>query len=84
MRLPNVKTRLLEEFFEDRTPSYAILSHTWRVGEVSYQDLTSNPDYRQLAGHYKLDKCCEAALMSKLEYVSKSDTKRLIPGLELP
>ncbi len=29
MRLINVKTFQMEEFLDDRTPPYAILSHTW-------------------------------------------------------
>lgn len=77
MRLLNVETRQLQEFFEDRTPSYAILSHTWGEDEVSYQDLISNPDYRQLAGHYKLEKCCEATVRDGLEWVS-SKRRRVI------
>ncbi len=28
----------IEEFPEDKTPTYAILSHTWEDGEVSYEE----------------------------------------------
>ncbi|KAH0445037.1 het domain-containing protein [Colletotrichum camelliae] len=39
MRLINVDTLELEEFFDDDIPKYAILSHTWGHEEVSFQDL---------------------------------------------
>src|SRR3569833_619361 len=39
MRLINVKTYIIEEFFGDRIPKYAILSHTWGDEEVTFQDM---------------------------------------------
>lgn len=42
MRLINVKTRHLEEFVGQDIPRYAILSHTWDVGqEVTFEDFQS-------------------------------------------
>ena len=38
MRLLNVKSRRLEEFFNKPVPDYAILSHTWGEHEIVYQD----------------------------------------------
>lgn len=38
MRLINLKTLALEEFFGDSIPRYAILSHTWEAEEISFQD----------------------------------------------
>lgn len=38
MRLLNVKTFRLEEFFEKDIPKYAILSHTWGAEEVTFKD----------------------------------------------
>jgi hypothetical protein len=38
MRLINIHTLELEEYFGDDIPSYAILSHTWGDEEVSFQD----------------------------------------------
>jgi hypothetical protein len=35
MRLINIHTRMLEEFFENNTPPYCILSHRWTDSEVS-------------------------------------------------
>ena len=38
MRLINTTTFVLQEFFENEIPSYAILSHTRGLEEVTYQD----------------------------------------------
>ncbi|KAK0721891.1 heterokaryon incompatibility protein-domain-containing protein [Lasiosphaeria miniovina] len=38
MHLINTRTLLLHEFFGDKIPLYAILSHTWGDQEVSYQE----------------------------------------------
>ncbi|KAF4815043.1 Vegetative incompatibility protein HET-E-1 [Colletotrichum siamense] len=45
MRLLDVKTLRVVEFNNDAVPSYAILSHTWGEGEITYQDL--NPQFDQ-------------------------------------
>ena len=37
MRLLNTSTLKLREFHDDEIPDYAILSHTWEDGEVSFQ-----------------------------------------------
>jgi hypothetical protein len=42
MRLLNVSTGALEEFY-DKSPPYAILSHTWGTEEVSLGELSSIP-----------------------------------------
>ncbi|KAK2775654.1 het domain-containing protein [Colletotrichum kahawae] len=47
MRLINVDTLELEEFFDDSIPRYAILSHTWGQEEVSFQDLCWLHDYEK-------------------------------------
>ena len=41
MRLLNTSTLKLREFHDDEIPDYAILSHTWEDGEVSYQAMES-------------------------------------------
>lgn len=38
MRSIHARTTELEEFVDKAVPPYAILSHTWDNGEVSYQD----------------------------------------------
>lgn len=61
MRLINAKTKILAEFLESATPRYAILSHTWGDGEVSFQDMTATPasgngsKLQGLAGYAKME-----------------------------
>ncbi|KAF6836345.1 HET domain-containing protein [Colletotrichum musicola] len=47
MRLVNVNTLKLEEFFNANIPRYAILSHTWGKDEVTFQDLDWLKDYEK-------------------------------------
>jgi hypothetical protein len=68
MRLLNVKTRRLEEFYGDEMPLYAILSHTWGREEVTFQDL-ANDDHKQKHGYRKIDGCCQAAHEQRISYV---------------
>jgi hypothetical protein len=42
MRLLNVNTMNLEEYFGAQIPKYAILSHCWGEGEVTFQDMNSS------------------------------------------
>lgn len=68
MRLLNVKSRQLREFFDDKTPYYAILSHTWGEDEVLFQDL-ENRNYINKNGYTKIDFCCQQADADGLEWV---------------
>ncbi|KAI1359986.1 HET-domain-containing protein [Xylaria arbuscula] len=68
MHLLNVHTRGLQEFFEDRTPPYAILSHTWSEEEVSFQDL-DDPKHREKLGYAKIEGCCQQAIRDELDFV---------------
>ncbi|KAK1828810.1 hypothetical protein QBC39DRAFT_358387 [Podospora conica] len=47
MRLININTLELEEFFGDRIPKYIILSHTWEDQEISFQDYNWILNYEQ-------------------------------------
>ena len=73
MRLINVRTYILEEFFNEQVPPYAILSHTWGrdQDEVSFRDITERSAERASANHWpiKLSGCCEQAAKDGLEYV---------------
>ena len=73
MRLINVQTYILEEFFNEQVPPYAILSHTWGrdQDEVSFRDVTERSAERASANHWpvKLEGCCEQAAKDGLEYV---------------
>ncbi|KAK0609562.1 heterokaryon incompatibility protein-domain-containing protein [Bombardia bombarda] len=69
MWLINTDTRLLEEFYDDEIPKYAILSHTWQEkGEVSFQQWQSG-DYQELPGFTKIDRCCQIAKDMGYDYV---------------
>jgi hypothetical protein len=69
MRLINIVTLKLEEFFDDEIPKYAILSHTWGEEEVTFQDITSAPShYQSKAGYLKILGTCSQAKIHGLSY----------------
>lgn len=70
MRLINVDTMCFEEFYEDCTPPYAILSHTWDGDEeVSFQEMkdtmasSSSDSAPAKKGFTKIKETCRLALM---------------------
>ncbi|KAI9167916.1 Vegetative incompatibility protein [Paramyrothecium foliicola] len=70
MRLINVKTLEIEEFFDIDTPPYAILSHTWLPeGEVTLGDWMDKRNRRFLPGYAKIEKACEETIKDNLEYL---------------
>lgn len=70
MRLINVHTGELEEFFgRADVPPYAILSHTWGEGEVSYQDWQSQGVRASRAGSAKIERACEQSRRDGLRYL---------------
>ena len=54
-------------FAKEDIPPYAILSHTWGSGEVSFEDLV-NDTGKKKAGYRKILFCGEQAARDKLEY----------------
>jgi hypothetical protein len=62
MRLINVRTMALEEFFGDQIPPYAILSHTWGPSheEVQFKDMESGRA-NEKPGYRKIDYLCQEA-----------------------
>ena len=67
MRLLDTSNIKLVEF--PNPPSeYAILSHTWGDGEVTFQDLTTDTN-RELPGWLKILNCCELAAKDGWQYV---------------
>jgi len=68
MWLLNATTNELEFFEGNRTPRYAILSHRWEDGEVSFKDVQERRHFG-MKGFYKIQKCCEQALANDLSYV---------------
>lgn len=68
MRLLNVHTRRLEEFFSGSLPAYAILSHTWGSDEVTFQQL-GEIGYQSRQGYAKIDGSCKQAAKDNLDYI---------------
>jgi hypothetical protein len=62
MRLIDVQTYKLKEFFSVKAPPYAILSHTWGDDEVSFQDMQDLATARRRKGFHKIELCCRQAL----------------------
>ena len=62
-------TLSLTEFFDDKIPRYAILSHTWRTDglEVTFKDVLEGTD-KSKAGHTKVRFCGEQAASDGLQY----------------
>lgn len=68
MRLLHSTLLKLEEFIDTSNVPYAILSHTWGDGEVSFQDM-QNGDGQNKAGYNKILGCCKIAAADGFEYV---------------
>ncbi|KAI1819962.1 heterokaryon incompatibility protein-domain-containing protein [Xylaria intraflava] len=68
MRLINVHTLVISEFYGDQIPRYATLSHTWDEEEVTLQDMTDGMA-ESLKGYRKITACCEQARFDGLPYV---------------
>jgi hypothetical protein len=60
MRLINTGTLELQDFSLLKIPPYAILSHTWGDGEVSFQEM-SLPSRSSMNGFEKIVKTCQLA-----------------------
>ncbi|KAL8654592.1 MAG: hypothetical protein Q9226_003370 [Calogaya cf. arnoldii] len=69
MWLINTRTLKLEEFWSEELTPYAILSHRWGDGEVSFKDIQQLDVAASKKGFIKIRKSCELALKDKLEYV---------------
>jgi len=67
MRLINTRTLKLHQF-SSRIPPYAILSHTWGQGEVSFQDFNSVPRRKRKIGFKKILATCREAQRQGLDY----------------
>ncbi|KAM0420978.1 hypothetical protein ACHAPT_011221 [Fusarium lateritium] len=69
MRLINVDTLDLEEFYGDQIPKYAILSHTWGRGEVTFQNWRDRDAVSQMPGFAKIRGACRQARKDSLSYL---------------
>ncbi|KAF8853874.1 HET-domain-containing protein [Acephala macrosclerotiorum] len=70
MRLLNVRTFKLEEFFGKAVPPYAVLSHTWGndKDEVSFRDVENGSSGKTGPGMIKIVGCCKQAMKDGLNY----------------
>lgn len=73
MRLLNVKTMKMEQFFdEEEFPKYAILSHTWGDEEILFSDMNQVPGIpgyvRRKRGFSKIDYTCQQACKEGINY----------------
>ncbi|KAK8010996.1 hypothetical protein PG990_009961 [Apiospora arundinis] len=74
MRLINVQTHELQEFYGSRIPKYAILTHTWGSEEVSHQEwlswlATGNPSVANKQGFEKIMGACKVANGDELNWL---------------
>jgi len=67
MRLINTQTMQLEEYFGDAIPEYAILSHTWGDGEVTFAEFAM-PEAKAKPGYEKIECTCKQAIEDGLKY----------------
>ncbi|TEA13508.1 Vegetative incompatibility protein HET-E-1 [Colletotrichum sidae] len=69
MRLINVRTGRLEEFYHE-PPAYAVLSHTWGADEeeISFRDVQETATSKTGVGRAKFDGCCAQTLADGLDY----------------
>lgn len=67
MWLLNAHSKKLEHFVDETAQAYAILSHTWEDGEVSFQDI-SNGKVEHKKGYAKIHYACNQAVKDGLHY----------------
>lgn len=69
MRLLNTKTLDLEVFATNEEIRYAILSHTWGEGEVTFADLPQEKRRTRAEGWEKIRRSCEIAAQLGFTYI---------------
>src|SRR5204862_5575318 len=69
MRLINTTTLEFDEFLGTQIPNYAILSHTWEDGEVTFQDFLRPEVAAQRKGYMKIQHACRLAKESGIKHV---------------
>ena len=69
MYLINVHSFQLEEFYDERAPQYAILSHRWEEEEVNFQDMQNLEVARTKKGFLKIRESCKIAEREGYEYM---------------
>jgi hypothetical protein len=55
---------------DSKRPYYAILSHSWGVKEILFQDIQGSHDkIKTKAGYVKVQRCCAQAASGGFEYI---------------
>ena len=68
MRLLHTATFRFEEFLDSKVPKYAILSHRWGDGEVTFQDFHIGKE-QTWPGFVKIKSCCSLAQSRGFEWI---------------
>ena len=68
MRLLNARTKRFQEFFDDKIPSYLILSHRWEGEEVSFQEFQQGEKKTSIS-YAKIMNFCRIAMGKAVEWV---------------
>ncbi|KAG6364315.1 hypothetical protein INS49_005915 [Diaporthe citri] len=72
MRLLNATTYRFHEYVGRDVPEYAVLSHIWGEGEVTFHDMRPEapPEiWKAKSGWDKIEKCCLRALADSIQFV---------------
>lgn len=71
MKLLNVDTLKIDEFFDDDVPEYAALSHTWGCDEASFQQWIHHPNPRdsKKRGFVKVVSACQLTQREGSQYL---------------
>ena len=67
IRLLNVRTLEVEEFFSPRIPPYTIISHTWGADEVTFSDIQSS-HFKDKKGFGKIEYACKQTIGDGWDY----------------
>ena len=68
MRLLNTDNFEIKEVRDDEIPPYAILSHTWDEGEVTFQDM-KRKRAAKMRGYEKVKNVCSLARANRITHV---------------
>jgi hypothetical protein len=68
MRLIDVESLQRVEYWGSSIPPYAILSHTWDEGEVSFKDMASEITQSSKKGYTKTTHACKLARRRGIKY----------------
>ena len=68
MRLINTTTMKIEDFMGVQMPSYAIPSHTWGEGEVTFQHFANLGTAALERGFAKIEHTCRQARQNGIDY----------------